>query len=95
MQEIVTCTSDGVMSTQCKVRYRLIYPAPSADEDAPDEFPGHTDSAEHLNDDHDAHDAADEHYMAEEPQSPTRVKVDKSNLLLLGPTGCGKTYILE
>jgi len=26
---------------------------------------------------------------------PEHVKIDKSNLLLLGPTGVGKTYILE
>lgn len=26
---------------------------------------------------------------------PDHVKIDKSNLLLVGPTGVGKTYILE
>ncbi|KAJ2897625.1 uncharacterized protein MKZ38_004525 [Zalerion maritima] len=32
-------------------------------------------------------------YPAEE--GPSHVKIDKSNLLLIGPTGVGKTYILE
>lgn len=30
-----------------------------------------------------------------ETNLPEHVKIDKSNLLLLGPTGVGKTYILE
>lgn len=28
-------------------------------------------------------------------ESPSPVKIDKSNILLIGPTGVGKTYILE
>ncbi len=34
-------------------------------------------------------------YKVEDPRSQHRVKIDKSNLLLIGPTGVGKTYILE
>jgi ATP-dependent Clp protease ATP-binding subunit ClpX len=34
-------------------------------------------------------------YAAEDPTFPDLVKIDKSNLLLIGPTGVGKTYILE
>jgi ATP-dependent Clp protease ATP-binding subunit ClpX len=33
--------------------------------------------------------------MPEDPNIPHHVKIDKSNLLLLGPTGVGKTYVLE
>lgn len=39
---------------------------------------------------------ANDYYAAPEDFSPTEhVKIDKSNLLLIGPTGVGKTYILE
>lgn len=31
----------------------------------------------------------------EDPLAAEAVKIDKSNMLLLGPTGSGKTYILE
>ena len=37
----------------------------------------------------------DDLYIAEDTSAPQRVKIDKSNLLLIGPTGVGKTYILE
>ncbi|KAG5965868.1 hypothetical protein E4U58_002681 [Claviceps cyperi] len=33
--------------------------------------------------------------IPEDPSEPDHVKIDKSNLLLIGPTGVGKTYILE
>ncbi|KAL5612630.1 hypothetical protein BROUX41_004275 [Berkeleyomyces rouxiae] len=33
--------------------------------------------------------------LADTTDSPDRVNIDKSNLLLIGPTGVGKTYILE
>ncbi|KAH6678939.1 ATP-dependent Clp protease [Plectosphaerella plurivora] len=59
-----------------------------------DDFPGHTESVEHFT--HGQDSESNDSYMAEEPDtSSSRVLVDKSNLLLLGPTGCGKTYILE
>ncbi|OTA02968.1 ATP-dependent Clp protease [Trichoderma parareesei] len=32
---------------------------------------------------------------SEEPTIPEHVKIDKSNVLVIGPTGVGKTYILE
>ncbi len=38
---------------------------------------------------------ADDYYLPEDFSAPDRVKIDKSNLLLIGPTGVGKTYILE
>jgi ATP-dependent Clp protease ATP-binding subunit ClpX len=37
----------------------------------------------------------DDFYVPEDTATPQHVKIDKSNLLLLGPTGVGKTYILE
>ncbi|KAK3386994.1 P-loop containing nucleoside triphosphate hydrolase protein [Podospora didyma] len=37
----------------------------------------------------------DNFYLGEESKTPKHVKIDKSNLLLIGPTGVGKTYILE
>lgn len=59
-----------------------------------DDFPGHSESVEHFT--HGQDSESNDSYMAEEPDTASsRVLVDKSNLLLLGPTGCGKTYILE
>ncbi|KID61976.1 ATPase, AAA-2, partial [Metarhizium hybridum] len=61
-----------------------------------DEFPGHNESVRQL---HDAtefeEDPLDHLYVPEDPSAPEHVKIDKSNLLLIGPTGVGKTYILE
>lgn len=37
----------------------------------------------------------DDFYIQEETAVPKHVKIDKSNILLIGPTGVGKTYILE
>ncbi|KAK3293307.1 P-loop containing nucleoside triphosphate hydrolase protein [Chaetomium fimeti] len=37
----------------------------------------------------------DDSYIPENFPAPEHVKIDKSNLLLIGPTGVGKTYILE
>lgn len=37
----------------------------------------------------------DDFYIPEDVATPQHVKIDKSNLLLIGPTGVGKTYILE
>ena len=37
----------------------------------------------------------DHFYVAHDPSLPQHVRIDKSNLLLIGPTGVGKTYILE
>lgn len=60
-----------------------------------DEFPGHTESVEHFGYGQETTTESNEQYMAEENDASARVQVDKSNILLLGPTGCGKTYILE
>ena len=59
---------------------------------ATDEFPERFDESaysEHRPD-------PSENFYAEEDASlPQHIKIDKSNLLLIGPTGVGKTYILE
>ncbi|KAK7921310.1 P-loop containing nucleoside triphosphate hydrolase protein [Apiospora marii] len=68
-----------------------------------DEFPGHNDSVRHTHPEtaweqqqqqqHREQEA--EFYIPEDTSRPQPVKIDKSNLLLVGPTGVGKTYILE
>ncbi|EWZ35412.1 ATP-dependent Clp protease ATP-binding subunit ClpX [Fusarium oxysporum f. sp. lycopersici 4287] len=61
-----------------------------------DEFPGHNESVRALHDNHEFDDDPMDHlYVAEDITVPDHVKIDKSNLLLVGPTGVGKTYILE
>ncbi|EWY84964.1 ATP-dependent Clp protease ATP-binding subunit ClpX [Fusarium oxysporum NRRL 32931] len=61
-----------------------------------DEFPGHNESVRALQDNHEFDDDPMDHlYVAEDITVPDHVKIDKSNLLLVGPTGVGKTYILE
>ena len=66
-----------------------------------DEFPGHrvsTRGTQQLPEDTVATpsaDPAENFYVPEDPAAPSPVKIDKSNLLLIGPTGVGKTYILE
>lgn len=61
-----------------------------------DEYPGHHESVRHMNDNQEfEEDPIDHLYTPEDPSIPQHVKVDKSNLLLIGPTGVGKTYILE
>ncbi len=59
-----------------------------------DEFPGHNESVRAtpppIEDPQ-----VDAFYITEDVEIPQHVKIDKSNLLLLGPTGVGKTYILE
>ena len=37
----------------------------------------------------------DDLFIREDADVPQHVKIDKSNILLIGPTGVGKTYILE
>ncbi|KAK8148146.1 hypothetical protein G3M48_000308 [Beauveria asiatica] len=61
-----------------------------------DEFPGHTESVRELyeSDKYEAP-SLDHLYIPEDQASNDPVKIDKSNLLLIGPTGVGKTYILE
>ncbi|KAK1506120.1 ATP-dependent Clp protease [Colletotrichum tamarilloi] len=68
---------------------------PADDEWPQDEFPGHAESTQHLDEGYESSTGFDGSYLAEEPATPPPVKIDKSNLLLIGPTGVGKTYILE
>ncbi|KAG5926991.1 hypothetical protein E4U42_002708 [Claviceps africana] len=58
-----------------------------------EDFSGHKESVRPLHDFED--DPIDRLYISEDPSVPDHVKIDKSNLLLIGPTGVGKTYILE
>ncbi|KAF7546037.1 hypothetical protein G7Z17_g8719 [Cylindrodendrum hubeiense] len=71
-------------------------PARYATNDLQDEFPGHSESVRQLHDNHEIEeDALDLLYHPDDPAATEHVKIDKSNLLLIGPTGVGKTYILE
>lgn len=74
-------------------------PRRQADDDsAPqDEFPGHHESVRgaRLPPESLFEPPPDEFYIPEDFAAPQHVKIDKSNLLLIGPTGVGKTYILE
>ncbi|KAI9155324.1 Mitochondrial clpX-like chaperone MCX1 [Paramyrothecium foliicola] len=61
-----------------------------------DEFPGHNESVRQMHEASTYEDETLDHlYVAQDPLVPDHVKIDKSNLLLIGPTGVGKTYILE
>lgn len=61
-----------------------------------DDFPGHYESARGLRETDVYEDEPLETMgLVEDPSEPQPVKIDKSNLLLIGPTGVGKTYILE
>ncbi|KAH7311752.1 putative MCX1 protein [Stachybotrys elegans] len=61
-----------------------------------DEFPGHSESVRHLHEAYSTPDPPPEHLIATGNKDvPEHVKIDKSNILLIGPTGVGKTYILE
>ncbi|KAK4100987.1 P-loop containing nucleoside triphosphate hydrolase protein [Parathielavia hyrcaniae] len=81
---------------------RSAFPATSrrqADDDVPlqDEFPGHQESvrsAFHIPESL-YEPPVDDFYVPEDFSLPDHVKIDKSNMLLIGPTGVGKTYILE
>ncbi|KAH6990379.1 P-loop containing nucleoside triphosphate hydrolase protein [Ilyonectria sp. MPI-CAGE-AT-0026] len=71
-------------------------PAQYATNDLQDEFPGHNESVRQLHDNNGLEeDALDLLYHPDDPSTTEHVKIDKSNLLLIGPTGVGKTYILE
>lgn len=61
-----------------------------------DETPGHSETVRSLYEVEDLEDSSLDHlYAPEDVSKPEKVKIDKSNLLLVGPTGVGKTYILE
>ncbi|TQN72138.1 ATP-dependent clpX-like chaperone [Colletotrichum shisoi] len=76
-------------------RYSAFQRFPADDEWPQDEFPGHAESAQHLDEGYSSSTGFDGSYLSEEPATPPQVKIDKSNLLLIGPTGVGKTYVLE
>ncbi|KAI1381321.1 P-loop containing nucleoside triphosphate hydrolase protein [Hypoxylon crocopeplum] len=65
------------------------------DVDFEDEFPGHNDSILNMNQAWQRTEEKVDFYIPEDASRALPVKIDKSNLLLLGPTGVGKTYILE
>ncbi|KAM0328467.1 hypothetical protein ACHAQA_004874 [Verticillium albo-atrum] len=71
------------------------FPRRPADSHAQDDYPGHFESVEHFNEDREPRTPVDDLNIAEEPSGPLSVKIDKSNLLVMGNTGTGKTYILE
>ncbi|KAK4043610.1 P-loop containing nucleoside triphosphate hydrolase protein [Parachaetomium inaequale] len=62
-----------------------------------DDYPGHHEAARGTYQIPDSlyEPPADDFYIPEDFSAPDHVKIDKSNLLLIGPTGVGKTYILE
>ncbi|KAK4165056.1 P-loop containing nucleoside triphosphate hydrolase protein [Cladorrhinum sp. PSN259] len=68
-----------------------------------DEFPGHSEIVRGTHQPQpppednyiEDHPPSDTFYIPEDITFPQHVKIDKSNLLLIGPTGVGKTYILE
>ncbi|KAK4144078.1 P-loop containing nucleoside triphosphate hydrolase protein [Dichotomopilus funicola] len=62
-----------------------------------DDYPGHHEAVRGTYQIPDAlyDPPADDFYIPEDFAAPNHVKIDKSNLLLIGPTGVGKTYILE
>jgi ATP-dependent Clp protease ATP-binding subunit ClpX len=62
-----------------------------------DEFPGHQESVRgtYAVPESTYELAANDFCIPEDLPTPEHVKIDKSNLLLIGPTGVGKTYILE
>ncbi|KAL2179986.1 P-loop containing nucleoside triphosphate hydrolase protein [Thermothelomyces heterothallicus CBS 202.75] len=75
-------------------------PRPQADDSDvahQDEYLGHHEAVRgtHQMPDSPYEPSADDFYIPEDLSPPDRVKIDKSNLLLIGPTGVGKTYILE
>ncbi|KAI0389690.1 ATP-dependent Clp protease [Xylariaceae sp. FL0594] len=60
-----------------------------------DDFPGHHDSVRHMYQTWQRPERDADFYIPEDLARQPSVKIDKSNVLLLGPTGVGKTYILE
>lgn len=87
---------EGVHPVEGAPYYHPVRRSYAADDVFEDEFPGHNES---VNDR--AHkvwqhrEEEDDFYIPEDPSRPPPVKIDKSNLLLLGPTGVGKTFIVE
>lgn len=73
-------------------RERDLFEAHRKSHPVEDEFPGHYESVQQS---HQATDPPADFYIPEDPNLPHHTRIDKSNLLLIGPTGVGKTYILE
>lgn len=74
------------------------YPSFAADAFPEDEFPGHHELVQHTQRQETRQvQGADANlfYIPEDTSQPQPVEINKSNLLLIGPTGVGKTYILE
>ncbi|KAI1412380.1 P-loop containing nucleoside triphosphate hydrolase protein [Hypoxylon sp. FL1857] len=74
--------------TPMSLRYR-------ADDFPKDEFPGHNESIQQMHQTWQRGSEEVDFYIPEDIGRTPPVKIDKSNLLLIGPTGVGKTYILE
>ncbi|CAJ2510741.1 Uu.00g063660.m01.CDS01 [Anthostomella pinea] len=60
-----------------------------------DDYPGHHDSIQHMHQSWQQTEQPVDFYIPEDEGHTPAVKIDKSNILLIGPTGVGKTYILE
>ncbi|KAI0156496.1 ATP-dependent Clp protease [Xylariaceae sp. FL1272] len=60
-----------------------------------DDYPGHYDSIQKMHQEWQQNEKKVDFYVPEDENRQPAVKIDKSNILLLGPTGVGKTYILE
>lgn len=74
------------------------YPGFAADAFPQDDFPGHHELVQHTQYQETRQvrgSDADLFYIPEDTSQPQPVEINKSNLLLIGPTGVGKTYILE
>jgi ATP-dependent Clp protease ATP-binding subunit ClpX len=67
----------------------------SADSSFEDDYPGHHESIQHMHQAWQRSEQTVEFYTPEDADRKPPVKIDKSNILLIGPTGVGKTYILE
>ncbi|KAI1657382.1 P-loop containing nucleoside triphosphate hydrolase protein [Daldinia decipiens] len=66
-----------------------------ADDISEDEYPGQYNTIQNMHQEWQHVEQKVDFYIPEDASRAPAVKIDKSNLLLLGPTGVGKTYILE
>ncbi|KAI1817153.1 ATP-dependent Clp protease [Poronia punctata] len=60
-----------------------------------DDYPGHHESVRQMHQGWERSERDADFYIPEDLSRQPSVKIDKSNVLLIGPTGVGKTYILE
>lgn len=72
-------------------------PARTAGDSFQDAFVTHNDFTQHIHQpwQQQKSEQTVEFYIPEDADRQPAVKIDKSNILLIGPTGVGKTYILE